>query len=260
MSPIQVGACGYGYYNAPEGWKDKYESKLQAFTHDFELLEVQKTFYDLPQPKTCRRWRENANSEFTFTLKAWQALTHTIDSPTWRGNDDQLTDVQREQIGYLRPNQTVKTAWSETMERAKRLDAEVIVLQCPASFEPTDENEAKMRALLSEVDRNGRFIAWESRGKWLDQPDRVGSICKDLNLAHTVDLMRRQPAHLGSVAYVRLHGLNEDRYDYDYDYSQSELKILRDRLHDLEEKCEKVYCLFNNFSKFKNIKSLKKLL
>ena len=49
---VRIGTCGYGSYDAPEGWKDEYESKLQAFPHEFDLLEVQKTFYDLPRVST----------------------------------------------------------------------------------------------------------------------------------------------------------------------------------------------------------------
>lgn len=82
MGDVYVGTCGYGYYHAPDGWKDKYETRLQAFTHDFELLEVNRTFYDLPRTSTCEKWRRRAAGDFTFTLKAWQALIHPISSPS----------------------------------------------------------------------------------------------------------------------------------------------------------------------------------
>ncbi|MFB6355321.1 MAG: DUF72 domain-containing protein [bacterium] len=257
---IHLGTCGYGYYDAPTGWKDQYETKLQAFTHDFDLLEVQKSFYKLPQTKTCEKWKNRADEGFTFTLKAWQALTHTIQSPTWRGNDDQLTEEQRQHFGNLRPNEEVINAWDETMERARALDAPIIVIQCPASFEPTVEHESNLRSLMSAIDRDGVRIAWEPRGEWLEKPDRVSTICNELELIHTVDLLRREPFYVGSTAYVRLHGLNDDPYNYDYDYSKNELKQLRDRLRELADTCDNVYCLFNNFQKFSNLRQLEELL
>lgn len=206
--------------------------------------------------KTCRRWRKQAADDFTFTLKAWQALTHPISSPTWRGNEADITKERRGEVGYLRPNPVVKEAWSETFERASALEAPVLVLQCPPSFDPTDENETNMRKLIASLDRNGVELAWEPRGDWLEQPDRVARLCEDLGLVHSVDLMRRRPFYVGETAYVRLHGLNEDPYDYDYEYSREELEDLNGRLEELNSSCDEVYCLFNNFEKFENAETL----
>lgn len=260
MSEIKLGTCGYGYYNAPEEWKETYESKLQAFTHEFDLLEVQKTFYKLPRVQTCEKWRNRAKGDFVFTLKAWQALTHTLRSPTWRGNDEQLSEKQREDFGYLRPNKHVVKAWEDTLERARALSAPVVVIQCPGSFEPTEENERNMRELLGGIPRNGVKLAWEPRGDWLNEPERVAGLCEDLHLIHTVDLLRERPFYVGSAAYVRMHGLNEERYDYNYDYSREELGELADRLRKLGKNCETVYCLFNNFEKFKNVRTLESMI
>lgn len=257
---IHAGTCGYGYYDAPAGLKERFETKLQAFTHDFDLLEVNRTFYELPRTATCEKWRRRAREGFMFTLKAWQALTHPLSSPTWRGNDDGLTEAQREGFGYLRPNGAVIEAWNRTLERARALEAPLMLVQCPASFEPGGEHEANLRELMSRVDRDGVRIAWEPRGDWLEAPDRVARLCDELDLVHTVDPMRRDPAHLGEVAYLRLHGLNEDPYDYDYDYSEDELGTLADKLEALNERCEDVYCLFNNFEKFANARTLESLL
>ncbi|MDY7082548.1 MAG: hypothetical protein SXQ77_09130, partial [Halobacteria archaeon] len=61
-------------------------------------------------------------------------------------------------------------------------------------------------------------LGWEPRGDWKEKTGRVKDICDDLDLVHVVDLMRDEPVSSHPVAYVRLHGLNEDPYDYDYDY------------------------------------------
>lgn len=253
---IHVGTCGYGYYDAPDGWKDRYETKLQAFTHDFSLLEVNRTFYKLPRTSTCEKWRRRAADDFTFTMKAWQALTHPLSSPTWRGKDDKLTEAQREHFGYLRPNEEVVGAWNQTLERARALEAPVILLQCPASFDASEQHEQNLRKLLARIDRNGVSITWEPRGDWLEQPDRVATLCQELDLIHTVDPLRDHPFHVDEVAYLRLHGLNEDPYNYDYDYSEKELDELASVLQQLAKDCETVYCLFNNYEKFDNARRL----
>lgn len=260
MGEINIGTCGYSYYNPPEGWKEKYESKLQAYSHAFEVGEINRTFYKLPMTKTTERWRREAEDDFEFTLKAWQALTHPTNSPTWRGKKDKLSDEQEENFGYLRPNEQVVEAWEETKERAEALEAKVCVLQTSAGFDCSEENEENMRELLGRIDRGSIELAWEPRGDWKENPDRVREICEDLDLVHIVDIMRRDPVSSHDIAYVRLHGLNPKEYDYDYDYSGEELEELASKLRDLAENHERVYCMFNNYEMFDGAQKLKDLL
>jgi uncharacterized protein YecE (DUF72 family) len=104
------------------------------------------------------------------------------------------------------------------------------------------------------------MVAWEPRGDWLNREDLVAGLCEELDLIHCVDLLRRDPYCYDDTAYVRLHGLNEDPYDYDYDYSDEELRRLADRLGNLSNDCEQVFCLFNNHKKFKNVVRLDEIL
>ncbi len=257
---VIVGTCGYGYYRPPEGWKERYDSKLQAFSHAFPAVELNRTFYRLPMVRTARRWRREVADDFVFTVKAWQALTHPTSSPTWRNRRDGLSERQKNQFGYLYPGESVVDAWRETRKRADALNAPVCLLQTPGSFGCTDKHEAHMRELLSGIKRDGIKLAWEPRGDWKQRPERVKNICDDLDLIHVVDIMRREPVSAHPMAYVRLHGLNDDEYDYDYDYSADELKELAGRIDDLIETHERVYCMFNNFQMYDNARRLMELL
>lgn len=260
MENIKVGTCGYSYYNPPEGWKEKYESKLQAYSESFETGELNRTFYKLPMVRTAERWREEASEDFEFTVKAWQAITHPTSSPTWRGKKDGLTSKQKENFGYLRPNREVKDAWGRTKEIAEALEAEVVLIQTSAGFECSEENEGNMRELLKDIDRGGLDIAWEPRGNWKGNPEKVEEICKDLDLIHVVDLMRNEPQSDHPISYTRLHGLNEDEYDYDYEYSTGELEELARKLGKLAKVSEKVYCMFNNYEMYSNAEELMRSL
>ncbi len=132
MGEIKVGTCGYSYYNPPDGWKDEYESKLQAYSEAFEVVEINRTFYKLPMVKTAERWRREAFEDFEFTIKAWQAITHYPSSPTYRRS--RLDDDQKQQCGGFQPTDMVWGAWDRTREIAEILDAPAIVFQCPASL------------------------------------------------------------------------------------------------------------------------------
>lgn len=262
---VRVGTCGYRWFDPPEGWKDEYDSTLEAFSADpaFDLVEINSTFYSLPQVSTTERWCREAREGFEFAVKAWQALTHEWSSPTWNGQRDDVEDdddLDSDEVGSLRPNETVREAWNRTAARAEALEAAVVLLQTPASFDATDEHETNVRELLGDLDRDGFTLAWEPRGDWLDDPDRVAAICDDLDLVHVVDLMRDDPISSHPTSYVRLHGLNEDRYDYDYDYSEEELEALLGKVEGLLDDHETVSVLFNNHEKFANARAFQDLL
>jgi len=43
MNNIRVGTCGYGYYKPRGDWKQKYKSKLQAYSEAFKVVELNRT-------------------------------------------------------------------------------------------------------------------------------------------------------------------------------------------------------------------------
>ncbi|MBD3273862.1 MAG: DUF72 domain-containing protein [Candidatus Marinimicrobia bacterium] len=259
MNNIQIGTCGYGYYNPGENWKEKYESKLQAFSDEYSVVEINKTFYKLPMTRTCEKWRNQVQGEFEFTLKAWQAITHPADSPTYKEKEE-LSKAQQEQFGYFNPRDEVFNAWNQTRERAEALRAEVVVFQTPASFNCTKDHQNNIRAFINEIESGDLALAWEPRGDWNENPEKVESICNDLNLIHVADVMRETPLSDHALAYTRLHGLNENLYDYNYTYSDDEIDTLADKLSDLRADHEKVYCMFNNFGMYDNVPALKSRL
>ncbi|MFW6137743.1 MAG: DUF72 domain-containing protein [Spirochaetota bacterium] len=260
MAEIKVGTCGYGYFNPPRGWKKKYKSKLQAYSDFFKVGEINRTFYQLPMVKTTERWRSEVMEDFEFTLKVWQAITHPTSSPTWRKRKDALSQEQQESFGLLRPNAQVLDAWEQTRQRAHLLEAKVCVFQCPESFTCTSENRENMRRFFNSIDRGGLEIAWEPRGNWNENMDKIKELCGELDLIHVVDLMRRKPVSDHPIAYIRLHGLNPREYDYNYTYSEDELKQLADRLKELSQDHDQIYCMFNNFAMYENARRLMELL
>ncbi|MFC6989086.1 DUF72 domain-containing protein [Haloplanus sp. GCM10025708] len=257
MHTIRIGTCGYRDYDPEEGWKDDYESKLQAYSDAFAVGELNRTFYELPQVSTTERWRREAVDDFEFTLKAWQAITHPWRSPTWNSHRDAVSEDRTDELGYLRSTEFVEEAWKRTRKRADALDAGVVVIQTPPSFDYSEDHEANVRDFFAEADRGGFDVGWGPRGDWPDHPDRVGAICDDFDLIHVVDLMRDDPLTDRSAVYTRLHGLNDDPYDYDYDYSADELDELAVKLREYAASHERVYCLFNNYEMYPNARSLR---
>jgi len=232
----KVGCCGFGVA------RPKY-------FETFSLIEIQQTFYQPPKSDTVKRWRDEAPADFEFTLKAWQLITHEVSSPTYRRLKMRLSEKQRSQVGSFRWTEPVRRAWETTLEVARSLHADKLVLQCPASFAPTSENKDRMREFFSHVRLSNITCIWEPRGKW--QNDEIAALCRELNLIHCVDPFKAEPV-TGGLRYYRLHGTT----GYRHEYSDKELLELIQRC----ARDAQTYFLFNNVSMWQDALRFKQLL
>jgi uncharacterized protein YecE (DUF72 family) len=208
---------------------------MRTYIERFPLVEVQHTFYEPPADPVLERWRSSVPSSFEFTMKAWQVITHTSASPTYRRLKTPLPEEDRGQVGGFRSTPAVLRGWQRTLECAHLLRATSVLLQCPASFRPTDDNVDRMRTLLSSVPRPDARLLWEPRGAWPDA--LVAELCLDLDLVHVVDPMQQETV-TPERTYYRLHGTTGMRHVH----TDEELRGLRDRIRDRPQP----YVLFNN--------------
>ncbi len=222
LHEVLVGTCGWGMAQ-------------QRYYATLPLVELQQTFYRLVRVETAHRYRRQAPEGFCFTLKAFQGITHPGNSPTYRRSN--LTPQQRQQAGEFRDTPLVRRWWQHTCQLAQALQAPVVLLQCPRSFRPTQENLQRLRRFLQWAPRRGFQVAWEPRGSaWTD--DLVAELCRQHALIHTTDPFARFPV-TAPPQYFRLHGIG----GYRYRYTEEDL----DRL---ETWCRQghTWCLFNNAS------------
>jgi uncharacterized protein YecE (DUF72 family) len=240
---VKVGTCGWSV----KGGQPTYFSI-------FGIIELQDTFYNLPRLERVKRLREKAPQGFEFVVKAWQAVTHPITSPTWRRGKP--PPGQPQNIGMLKPTEENFMAWKAITEVCRALSSKVCVVQTPPKFNCTEENARNMRKFLSSVERS-TAVGWEPRGPW-DAP-LVKRLCEDLDLIHIVDPFRREPSRLSSVVYFRLHGIGKGEVNYSYKYSNEDLGRLLMFVRKFEGSVEEAYVMFNNLSmaedalKFKNM-------
>jgi len=76
---------------------------MKGYFGRFGLVEVQQTFYKMPKLETAARWRQQAPSDFEFTLKAWQLITHPSVSPTYRRAGIEIPSDLKDRYGFLDP-------------------------------------------------------------------------------------------------------------------------------------------------------------
>ena len=184
---------------------------LGSYAQRFQVLEVQQTFYEPPREATLRRWRDAVPPEFEFTIKAWQLITHEARSSTYRRLRTPLSAEERTEVGGFRWTPVVARAWDTTLSCAAALRATAILLQCPASFRPTELAITRLREFLSRARRpEGVRLLWEPRGPWPDEV--VRGLCEEFDLTHAADPFLRPS--LTPLAYYRLHGISGARHVY----------------------------------------------
>lgn len=226
---IRVGCCGWSALRPAEfgeaHWQRRYKHRLQLYAAHFALVEVNSTFYRLPRRSTAAQWRALAdaiNPKFEFTVKVHQDVTH---KDRFRGEVSRQSFFHSAEIGRI-------------------LRARILLLQCPASFGPTPENEGALRGFLEAMARENFLLVWEPRGAWEKEPERVRALCEAYGLIHGTDPFKGLPVSCHPIAYLRLHGAPPGTKMYRYTYTDADLAWLLKAVRGLE--AEIVYVLFNN--------------
>jgi uncharacterized protein YecE (DUF72 family) len=245
---IKVGCCGFPI-------------SMQEYFGKFCLVEIQSTFYKIPKLETVAGWRMSVGGDFEFSVKAWQAITHPLTSPTWKKAKIKVDIKNRENYGFFKPTREVFDAWKRTRKICGLLKARVCLIQCPASFVADKQNVGNMRQFFSKIDRKDLTLAWEPRGEsWSDE--KVKQLCEELHLTHCIDPFAKNPVFTTSteIVYFRLHGSPPGRALYRYEYTDQDLMWLAKKVKDLAAKGLTVYCLFNNISMGKDARRLTDLI
>jgi uncharacterized protein YecE (DUF72 family) len=220
----------------------------EKYFNTFSCVEIDSSFYQLPRVETAARWRAAAPAGFKFTLKAWQVITHSASSPTYKRT--RLDPRDREHCGGFGFNPTVRWAWDGTFAVAKELGAVLVLFQCPTSFRATKENVVRLRSFFERAKRGKFAMGWEPRGNW--DPALIAELCRELELVHVVDPFQSEPAIRTKIQYYRLHGTTGARHRF----SAEELAQLRK----LCAGKTPAYCLFNNLAMVTDAQRFRALL
>jgi uncharacterized protein YecE (DUF72 family) len=213
---IWIGTSGYNY---PE-WKGSfYPSDLPAarmlpfYGERFSTVEINYTFYRMPNAKLVTGWAALVPSHFRFTLKAPRRITH----------DRRLKDVADAVRGFC----------EVAAELGPRLGA--LLFQLPPNFK---KDLAVLDAFLDVLPP--RVVgAFEFRhDSWLDE--EVYARLRDRNLALCIaDSEKRSTPVIATAdyAYLRLR---------DEGYTEADIAEWADRARELESKCTDVYVYFKH--------------
>jgi len=223
MPRAYVGTSGfsYGHWRGTFYPGDLPEKKwFEFYCKNFSTVELNVTFYRLPEEDVFRKWRSGTPEDFSFALKGSRFITHI----------KRLKDPA-EPLGRF-------------MERVRPLGPKlaVVLWQLPPNFE---KDAARLKAFLKALKKYRRRNAFEFRNEsWVD--------------AEVFDLMREEGAGLcmadwppfvddlpatADFVYIRRHGHGGT---YDTNYSEGELRRDAARIRKYMSRQKDVFIYFNN--------------
>ncbi|MEM0123367.1 MAG: DUF72 domain-containing protein [Conexivisphaerales archaeon] len=228
---IFVGTCGFP------------KSREQIFS-TMNAVELQETFYDMPDFKKINRLKSEAPPNFKLSVKVFQGITHHPGSPTMKKAMHFHSD---ESTGGLKPTSQNLELWNSFIKETAVLAPALYVFQTPPSY-GSEEQLRDAYEFFKNIKSDAK-IGWEPRGKAYENSGMVVRIFDDLGIVHIVDPLRRSPISRG-LQYFRLHGKGNRETNYSYNYTDKDLYELYLKVRDFSE----AFIMFNNINMFENAK------
>jgi len=219
---IRIGTSGWHYAH----WEGLYypeklpKSKwFEYYARDFDTVEINNTFYQLPKQETFKNWHKQAPENFLYAVKANRFITHI---KRLKGAEETLPRF---------------------FERAELLKENLgpILYQLPPSMHKDLE---RLGDFLQVLPRNRTAVFEFRHESWFSQDTYdllnefgVGFCIHDLSGVPTPRVIT------GKVIYIRFHGTIGR---YDGDYPKSTLRNWAEWIKENVSEVCGVYTYFNN--------------
>jgi uncharacterized protein YecE (DUF72 family) len=237
---VRVGTSGYSFADwigpfYPRGIRPA--DQLRYYAARFDLLEVNVTYYRIPDAKLMAGMEARTPPGFAFLVKLYGELTHErhLDGDLVRGVASALEPLRA--AGKLRG----------------------LLAQFPQSFHNDENNRAHLARLRDAFPADDLFVEFRHRD-WVQAP--VFEFLRGLKLGYvSVDepdlpgLVPDITRVTNGIGYVRLHGRNATNWHaqgrghsdrYDYLYSDEELREWAAKIRRMMDEARQVFVLFNN--------------
>jgi len=223
MSEIRIGTSGYHY----KDWVGRYypagtrsNEMLAHYLRDFDTVELNNTFYQLPNESTFDSWRDSTPRDFLYAVKGSRFITHMI----------KLKDAERGLINF--------------MPRTERLGPKLgpILWQLPPGWKV---NVERLEEFLSLLPPQHRYTFELRNETWMT--DAVLEVLQKYNAAFCIYELAGYQSPLEITAdwtYIRLHG--PTAFKYQGSYSDAQLTEWAQRIRTWSRKMKAVYVYFDN--------------
>jgi uncharacterized protein YecE (DUF72 family) len=272
MGRILVGTSSWADPGFVEDWYPRglpARDRLHWYAERFEVVEVNSSFYAIPEERTVRRWVEQTPDGFVFDYKLHRLLSRhaaTLESlpPSLR---DKARTTGRGRV-VLR-TETERAMVEETLAAVAPLVEAgkfgAFLLQLTPAFSPKDHKLEELDGLLEGLSPRTVAVEFRHRG-WIrdERAQETFDFLADRGAAYVgvdappgdhLTLMPPVDAVTNpKLAYLRAHGRNTEGYltgrsvaeRFGWEYSDEELGEIAGRARSLAEQADVVHVQFNN--------------
>jgi uncharacterized protein YecE (DUF72 family) len=222
VSQIHVGCSGWVYKHwrgllYPEGLPQN--RWFERYAEEFNAVEINNSFYRLPEPKTFDKWHDQAPAGFRYAVKASRFITHM----------KKLKDCEEAVKNFI--------------ALASRLKAYLgpILFQLPPNLH---KDLPRLDAFLALLPRSSEHVFEFRHSSWYEED--VLALLDDHGAGFVVHDLKGLVSPRwasGRTAYVRFHGTSGR---YHGRYSDEALLGWTDWCVDQAKSGRSVWCYFNN--------------
>jgi uncharacterized protein YecE (DUF72 family) len=249
------------------------EARLQFYASQFRLVEVDSTYYAMPNEATAKLWVERTGADFTFDIKTFRLFTMhptpLISLPKDIREALSKDTVEKKNI-YQKdlPPEVVNELWGRFERALLPLDSTgklgLVLFQFPPWYYPGDEQrdyiiscKEKLRQYRIAIEfRHNSWVNENNRERTLTflRDNKLPFVCVDepqgfkSSVPPVADIT-------SDIAVVRFHGRNRDMWEkqgistadrFNYLYSEPELSEWVPRIRQLASTTTQTHVLFNN--------------
>ncbi|MHA1617381.1 MAG: DUF72 domain-containing protein [Candidatus Njordarchaeales archaeon] len=222
-----IGCSGYSY----DDWIGRFypsniEKKdiLEYYVKKFNTVEINSTFYQIPDRRIVSHWAARAPPYFRYSIKFYQGITHERKLYHTRPVIDKFLNV-------LQP----------LIIRGK---VAVFLIQLPASI---GKNLQKLESFINELPKGFKYAIEFRHHSWLT--DDTFQLLDKYNIAYVIVDEPHLPPIVritADFAYIRFHGRGRKVW-YFYLYSEDELKPWAEKIKkEIEPSVKEIFIYFNN--------------
>ena len=267
MGEVRIGTSGWSYPSGPGAWSGVFypagrgamrgATELEYYAEHFDTVEVNSSFYRLPDPAVAAKWAAQTPSRFDFCLKLFQKFTHP-------GMYLKGAEARPPHEDSAIPAVTLADADAfrqsiDPIVEAGKLGA--LLVQFPPSFRHGDDAREYLEWLLHVF--SGYPVAVELRHRsWSDHQSAVLELLKAHHAAWVqidepkfrFSIAQSHLPNLRSLYYMRLHGRNAEKWwthdhpdeRYNYLYSPAEIDGFADTVARVRTLVQRIYVFMNN--------------
>ena len=270
---ILVGTASWSDPGFVERWYPKKMpagERLQWYAQHFQMVEVNSTFYSVPEPKMVERWCAATPDNFTFDVKLHQLFSFHSTQAKLLPPDLQRR-AETDARGRVKSTPDLQEALLKIFLRATSILRDsgklgVFLLQLSPTFSPRKHELGELVQLIemfSDYDlaiefRNRNWAVGDQLQATMDFLQKHHAIFVNVDAPES-DHFMVMPSDVdevtnSNVAYLRLHGRNAKAYitgktvatRFDYDYNENEIAEVAQRSRKLAREARELHVIFNN--------------